>query len=66
MKNNDMKNILLYLSLFLSLLSCNKPVTGKSGEEGIKAEEIVWDGVKRAEITYQLLVYSFAEGDGDL
>lgn len=61
-----MKNILLYLFAVLSLLSCNKPSTEKSGDGDLKVREIVWDGVKRADITYQALVYSFADGDGDL
>lgn len=35
------------------------------GEEGIVVEPDPWDGVKRADITYQLLIYSFADSDGD-
>ena len=33
--------------------------------EGIEVESDEWDGVKRADITYQLLIYSFADSDGD-
>lgn len=32
---------------------------------GIEVEPDEWDGVKRADITYQLLIYSFADSDGD-
>lgn len=32
---------------------------------GIEIEPDEWDGVKRADITYQLLTYSFADSDGD-
>lgn len=31
----------------------------------VNVSSIPWDGVKRAGITYQLLVYSFADSDGD-
>lgn len=31
----------------------------------VEAEPRAWDGEKRADITYQLLVYSFADSDGD-
>ena len=37
-----------------------KPLTGN-----VTADPIEWDGTKNAEITYQLLVYSFADSDGD-
>lgn len=33
--------------------------------EAVVAEPRAWDGEKRADITYQLLVYSFADSDGD-
>ena len=33
--------------------------------DGIEVEPDAWDGVKRADITYQLLIYSFADSDGD-
>lgn len=32
---------------------------------GIEVEPDEWDGIKRADITYQLLTYSFADSDGD-
>lgn len=40
---------------------------GAAGGEGepVVAEPDAWDNVKRADITYQLLVYSFADGDSD-
>lgn len=34
------------------------------GEE-VTAQPDAWDNLKRADITYQLLVYSFADGNGD-
>ncbi len=46
--------------------------TGGEGEDdttaqwtSISASPEVWDGAKRAAITYQALVYSFADSDGD-
>ena len=36
-----------------------------AGSEAVVAEPDPWDGVKRADISYQVLVYSFADGDGD-
>ena len=36
-----------------------------AGSEPVVAEPDAWDGVKRADISYQVLVYSFADGDGD-
>ncbi len=33
--------------------------------EPVEAEPRAWDGEKRADITYQLLVYSFADSNGD-
>lgn len=36
-----------------------------AGSEPVVAEPDPWDGVKRADISYQVLVYSFADGDGD-
>lgn len=38
--------------------------TGEEGE-GLKADPDPWDGVKRGNISYQLLVYSFADSNGD-
>ena len=62
------RNIFLtLLPLLLLSASCNKdkPASG-GGEEPVSVPaEIAWDGVKRAGITYQLLVYSFADSDGD-
>lgn len=31
----------------------------------VAASPVAWDGTKRADISYQLLVYSFADSDGD-
>lgn len=36
-----------------------------AGSEAVVAEPDPWDDVKRADISYQVLVYSFADGDGD-
>ena len=36
-----------------------------AGSEAVVAEPDPWDGIKRADISYQVLVYSFADGDGD-
>ena len=36
-----------------------------AGSEAVVADPDPWDGVKRADISYQVLVYSFADGDGD-
>ena len=36
-----------------------------AGSEEVVAEPDAWDNVKRADISYQALVYSFADGDGD-
>lgn len=63
-----MKRILLSLVFAAALLSCDKaPDNGGSSEsyDRIYAVNEEWDGVKRGELTYQLLVYSFADSDGD-
>lgn len=39
--------------------------SAESGGTPVEAQPDEWDGVKRADITYQLLVYSFADSDGD-
>lgn len=36
-----------------------------AGWTAVTASPAEWDGVKRADISYQLLVYSFADSDGD-
>lgn len=36
-----------------------------AGSEAVVAEPDAWDNVKRADISYQVLVYSFADGNGD-
>ena len=58
---------LLLLPLLL-LCSC-EPEGREEGGGGLSgtltADPIEWDGTKNAEITYQLLVYSFADSDGD-
>ncbi len=68
---------LLFLN-FLFILACpscsdDEPGTnpGNGGENdnlewtAITANPETWDGEKRADISYQLLVYSFADSDGD-
>lgn len=48
------------------ILSCQKKDNGSSTESSslsIVTEE--WDGNKRSDVTYQLLIYSFADSDGD-
>lgn len=68
-----MKKLLLCAALAVFALSCGtdepKPSPGKN-EDLTKytvqtAEPDEWDGVKRSATTYQLLVYSFADSDGD-
>lgn len=39
--------------------------SGEIEDGDLVAEPDAWDNVKRADITYQLLVYSFADGNGD-
>lgn len=48
----------------LSVSQSGSPDASFDGEP-VTADPAVWDGEKRADITYQLLVYSFADGDGD-
>lgn len=47
------------------LVSCNGKVNPDPVVEELKPAAVQWDGVKRADITYQLLLYSFADGNGD-
>lgn len=60
--------ILMWMSA-AALLSCRPDAPGEDGgqEEGqrVTASLPEWDGVKAGDITYQLLVYSFADSDGD-
>ena len=69
-----MKKLLLCAALFIFAASCGKDDTGtpSKGNGGDlttytaqKAEPDGRDGVKRSATTYQLLVYSFADSDGD-
>ena len=64
------KTLYLTLTLLLgaALYACNPERPGGEEEETgglLTADPIEWDGTKSAEITYQLLVYSFADSDGD-
>ena len=58
----------LLLLPLLVLCSC-EPEGREEGGGGLSgmltADPIEWDGTKNAEITYQLLVYSYADSDGD-
>lgn len=62
-------NLFSFVSLLAAFLciSCKGDISvepqGKSSV--IKVDAPSWDGEKRADITYQLLVYSFADSDGD-
>ena len=55
----------------LICLSCSDDEAGKisgddnSGWSSITVAPDTWDNQKRADISYQLLVYSFADSDGD-
>ncbi len=63
------------LSLMLALAACTPEGPQGGGNNGgdeqpagyqlVKADAYDWDGEKRADISYQLLVYSFADSDGD-
>ncbi len=60
---------LLLIAFSLWIVSCERNPSGKQPEpaqyEKAVASPKKWDGNKRADITYQLLVYSFADKDGD-
>lgn len=68
MRQNFLIRMCLLLLPLLALCSC-EPEGREEGDEGLggllTADPIEWDGTKNAEITYQLLVYSFADSDGD-
>lgn len=65
----------MYCLLVCFMLACSddnpassvpEPDPEPSGEwENLVATPIEWDGQKRADISYQLLVYSFADSNGD-
>ena len=65
------KSALILGALFLIITGCRKVPTGGSDNKEDKtfvrvmATPQTWDGNKRADLTYQLLVYSFADSDGD-
>ncbi len=65
------KSAIILCALFLIFASCRKEPTPGSdpNDEGsfvrVTDAPRAWDGNKRADITYQLLVYSFADKDGD-
>ncbi|HOO69997.1 MAG TPA: alpha-amylase family glycosyl hydrolase [Bacteroidales bacterium] len=65
------KSAIFLCALFLIFASCRKDPTPGSdpNDEGsfvrVTDAPRAWDGNKRADITYQLLVYSFADKDGD-
>lgn len=54
------------LLLLFAVVACDPGITPPPGPDPvIDPVEVVFDGVKRAGTTYQLLVYSFADSDGD-
>lgn len=57
------------LGMMAALLSCHKdPVPEPEKPKGyqfVVSEPAEWDGVQRAGITYQLLIYAFADKNGD-
>ena len=65
------KSAIFLCALFLIFASCRKDPTPGSDPNGdlsftrVTDAPRTWDGNKRADITYQLLVYSFADKDGD-
>ncbi len=69
--NKMRKSALILGALFLIFTGCRKEPTkgGHSNGESTFVRVVetprTWDGNKRADITYQLLVYSFADRDGD-
>ena len=53
-------------TLFTTGSSCNTSVNPEIAEfKDVVSFPPQWDGIKRGDITYQLLVYSFADSDGD-
>lgn len=64
-----MKRILLPLITLLLCLACEKEPPGVVSDtfDGVPVDPapVQWDGVRRGNITYQVLVYSFADGNGD-
>lgn len=61
------KHVFALLAVLLTFASCNPDNTETGQSQGnIPIAQWTWDGTKSADITYQLLVYSFADSDGDL
>ena len=66
MKRLNIPLVVLVL-MCASVISCEKEpsVDEESMAGSVVADPLEWDGTKNAEIAYQLLVYSFADSDGD-
>lgn len=63
-----MKNFwieILALPSLCVLFSCTPVQPLEPVVEQLEVSPVQWDGTKRADITYQLLLYSFADSDGD-
>lgn len=74
MKTIKLLSFLLFCVLSFCLVACSddngatptpEPEPTPSEWTVITAAPTDWDGEKRADISYQLLVYSFSDGDGD-
>lgn len=79
MKKNKFISFILFCVLTCGMLACSddNPVSPNPDPEpepepepteewvSVAASPVDWDGQKRADISYQLLVYSFADGNGD-
>ena len=67
-----MIRILTYIVLLTSFTACREDRLSTDTEPGVPEgmhrlvpDAVEWDGTRQADITYQLLVYSFADSDGD-